>query len=209
MSCSEEWNAVLYPVPVRQSECSTVSCASPSVGMWYCILCQSVSQNVVLYPVPVHEAEHGTVSSASPSDRMWYSIQCQSVGQNWQAYFPPSGLELSEAVGSWTLQSSQHPLGGRECRETTLSGQCPGSLKTFCSVEIGNSREKKISTFQCIVVLVVPELSMKGCERQEDLRMPRCPVGVDVEAGGRENSGTLHTKVLDSWSLTEAGLGRT
>lgn len=56
-------------------------------------------------------------------------------------------------------------------------------------------------------MLVVPELSMKGCERQEDLRMPRCPVGVDVEAGGRENSGTLHTKVLDSWSLAGAGLG--
>lgn len=37
--------------------------------------------------------------------------------------------------------------------------------------------------------------------------MPRCPVGVDVEAGGRENSGTLHTKVLDSWSLAGAGLG--
>lgn len=51
------------------------------------------------------------------------------------------------------------------------------------------------------MVLVVSELSMKGCERQKDLRMPGCPVGVDVEAGGRENSGTLHTKVLDSWSL--------
>lgn len=50
---------------------------------------------------------------------------------------------------------------------------------------------------------------MKGCERQEDLRMPRCPVGVDVEAGGRENSGTLLTKVLDSWSLAGDGLGRT
>lgn len=107
------------------------------------------------------------------------------------------------------MQSSWHLLGGRECRETTLSGQCPGSLKTFCSVEVGNSGEKKISTFQCIVVLVVPELSVKGCERQEDLRLPRCPAGVDVEAGGRENSGTLHTKVLDNWSLAGAGLGRT
>lgn len=177
-------------------------------------------QNVVLCPVPVHEAEHGTVSSASPSEcgtvfsaslsvRMRYSIQCPFVGQNWQAYLPPSGLELSEAVGSWTLQSSQHPLGGRECRETAFSGQCPGSLKTFCSVEVRNSREKKIPTFQCIVVLVVPELSMKGCERQEDLRMPRCPVGVNVEAGGREDSGTLHTKMPDSWSLAGAGLGKT
>lgn len=107
------------------------------------------------------------------------------------------------------MQSSWHLLGVRECQETTLSGQCPGSLKTFCSVEVGNGGEKKISTFQCIVVLVVPELSVKGCERQEDLRLPTCPAGVDIGAGGRENSGTWHTKVLDNWSLAGAGLGRT
>lgn len=65
MSCSEEWNVVLYPVPVHQSECGTVSSTSPSVRMWYCIQCQSVSQNVVLYLVPVHQSECGTVSSAS------------------------------------------------------------------------------------------------------------------------------------------------
>lgn len=39
--------------------------------------------------------------------------------------------------------------------------------------------------------------------------MPRCPVGVNVEAGGREDSGTFHTKVPDSWSLAGAGLGKT
>lgn len=58
---------------------------------------------------------------------------------------------------------------------------CPGSQKTFCSVEVGNSGEKKISNFQCVVVIVVPELSMKSCARQEGLRMLRC-LGVDVKS---------------------------
>lgn len=62
-----------------------------------------------------------------------------------------------------------------------VSGLCPGSQKTFCSVEVGNNGEKKISNFQCVVVIVVPELSVKGCARQEDLRMLRC-LGVDVKS---------------------------
>ena len=60
--------------------------------------------------------------------------------------------------------------------ERQVSGICSGSQKTFCSVEVGNNGEKKISNFQCVVVIVVPELSVKGCARQEDL------IGVDVKS---------------------------
>lgn len=62
---------------------------------------------------------------------------------------------------------------------------CPGSQKTFCAVEVGNSGERKISHFQCVAVIVVPELSMKGRARQEDLRMLQC-LGVDGKARGRQ-----------------------
>ena len=41
MSCSEEWNAVLYPVPVRQAECGTESSAIPSVRIVYFKECAS------------------------------------------------------------------------------------------------------------------------------------------------------------------------
>lgn len=37
--------------------------------------------------------------------------------------------------------------------ERQVSGLCPGSQKTFCAVEVGNSGEKKISNFQCVVVV--------------------------------------------------------
>ena len=87
-----------------------------------------------------------------------------------------------------------------------VSGLCPGSQKTFCSVEVGNSGEKKISNFQCVVVIVVPELSVKGCTRQEDLRMLGC-LGVDVKARGRQSCGTLEAEVLDSWSSAGPGWG--
>lgn len=69
--------------------------------------------------------------------------------------------------------------------ERSLWFVCPGSQKTFCAVEVGNSGEKKISHFQCVVVIVVPELSMKGRVRQEDLRMLQC-LGVDGKARGRQ-----------------------
>lgn len=44
--------------------------------------------------------------------------------------------------------------------ERQVSGLCPGSQKAFCAVEVGNNGEKKISDFQYVVVIVVPELSM-------------------------------------------------
>lgn len=46
--------------------------------------------------------------------------------------------------------------------ERQVPGVCPGSQKTFCSVEVGNSGEKKISNFQCVVVIVVPEFVSEG-----------------------------------------------
>lgn len=84
--------------------------------------------------------------------------------------------------------------------ERQVSGLCPGSQKTFCSVEVGNNGEKKISNFQCVVVIVVPELSVKGCVRQEDL------IGVDVKS--KRKIRTVDVKVLDSWSLAGTGIGR-
>lgn len=93
--------------------------------------------------------------------------------------------------------------------EKQVSDLCPGSQKTFCSVEVGNSGEKKISDFQCVVVIVVPELSVMGCVRQEDLRMLRC-LGVDVKSKRKReqwNFGCRGARQLElGWKWHRGGL---
>lgn len=119
------------------------------------LLSCSEEQNVVLYSNSV--PIHQSEMGAGTFPQVW---SCQRL------WVPP---ELGRVVTS--VRDREYAL-------------CPGSQKTFCSVEVGNSGEKKISNFQCVVVIVVPELSVKGCARQEDLRLLRC-LGVDVKARGR------------------------
>lgn len=67
-----------------------------------------------------------------------------------------------------------------------------------------------MSNFQCVVVIVVPELSVKGCARQEDLRMPQCR-GVDVKSK-REieqwNFGCRGAQLELGWNWHREGLAQ-
>lgn len=59
------------------------------------------------------------------------------------------------------------------------------------------------------MVIVVPELSVKGCARQDDLRMPRCLVGIDVKSrrkGEQWSFGCKGARQLESgWNWHREG----
>lgn len=161
-------------------------CSNKMAGRRMLMSC-SDEQNMVLCssPEPIHQSEMG----AGTFPQAW---RCQRL------WVPPELCSRVTCVrqGVWRDKS----------------GLCPGSQKTFCSVEVGNNGEKKISNFQCVVVIVVPELSVKGCARQEDLRMLRC-LGVDVKSQRKVeqwNFGGRGAAQLErGWTWHREGLAQT